>query len=114
MSIEYAKETTRRMGPGVRRDDGGKSGGPQTFMRFLYLAGLTHLAFKRGFFHLADVAVRMRPPKRDDAMTLSDEVDATEKLTSRLRDADAVTAELFSDVIGTVCRRFPSFGQPNK
>jgi hypothetical protein len=47
-------------------------------------------------------------------MTLSDEVDATEKLTSRLRDADAVTAELFSDVIGTVCRRFPSFGQPNK
>ena len=32
----------------------------------------------------------------------------------RLRDADAVTAELISEVIGARCRRFPSMGQTEK
>jgi hypothetical protein len=56
----------------------------------------------------------MRPPKRDNAMPFPDQnADAT-KLPARLRDANAVTAELLSDVIATVCRRFPSLGQPEK
>jgi hypothetical protein len=33
---------------------------------------------------------------------------------ARLRDADAVTADLMSDVIGAACRRFPSMGQSEK
>ena len=47
-------------------------------------------------------------------MLFPDEIDAAAKLPDRLRDAEGVTAELFSDVIGAACRRFPSFGQPNK
>lgn len=36
------------------------------------------------------------------------------ELGDRLRDADAVTADLMSDVIGAACRRFPSMGQSEK
>ena len=36
------------------------------------------------------------------------------ELDDRLRDADAVTAELISEVIGETCRRFPSMGQTEK
>jgi hypothetical protein len=36
------------------------------------------------------------------------------KLSDRLRNADAATAGLFADVIGTTCRRFPSTGQTKK
>jgi hypothetical protein len=36
------------------------------------------------------------------------------ELNDRLRNAEAVTAELLSDVIGTTCRRFPSMGQNGK
>jgi hypothetical protein len=43
-------------------------------------------------------------PERPDSSELSD----------RLRNADAATAELFADVIGTTCRRFPSTGQTEK
>jgi hypothetical protein len=32
----------------------------------------------------------------------------------RLREAHAMTADLFSDLIGKACRRFPSAGQPAK
>ena len=35
-------------------------------------------------------------------------------LPDRLRDANAVTPELLSGVIGPLCRRFPSVGQPQK
>jgi hypothetical protein len=35
-------------------------------------------------------------------------------LPDRLRDADAVTAELISGIIESVCRRFPSIGQAGK
>ena len=36
------------------------------------------------------------------------------ELGDRLRDADTVTADLLSDVIGAACRRFPSMGQSEK
>ncbi|MDE2603071.1 MAG: hypothetical protein KGL62_11985 [Bradyrhizobium sp.] len=44
------------------------------------------------------------PGNHDDAADLPD----------RLRDAKAVTSELLSSVIASVCRRFPSVGQPEK
>jgi hypothetical protein len=36
------------------------------------------------------------------------------ELADRLREADAATAELLSQIIGEVCRRFPSAGQTEK
>ncbi len=36
------------------------------------------------------------------------------ELVERLRNADAVTADIMSDVIGETCRRFPSLGQSEK
>src|SRR6266851_1728976 len=36
------------------------------------------------------------------------------ELVDRLRDADAVTAELMSEIISRACRRFPSQGQSGK
>lgn len=36
------------------------------------------------------------------------------ELGERLRSADAVTADIMSDVVGQACRRFPSFGQSEK
>jgi hypothetical protein len=44
---------------------------------------------------------------------LSDYRDPSE-LSERLRNADAVTADLVADVIGATCRRFPSAGQTEK
>jgi hypothetical protein len=38
----------------------------------------------------------------------------SDDLNERLRNADAVTAELMSEVIGASCRRFPSIGQTVK
>src|ERR1700712_2851302 len=35
-------------------------------------------------------------------------------LNDRLRDADAVTAKLMSELVGTTCRRYPSVGQAAK
>jgi hypothetical protein len=35
-------------------------------------------------------------------------------LSNRLRDADAVTADFMTDIIGQACRRFPSLGQNHK
>src|SRR5450432_4139961 len=43
---------------------------------------------------------------------LSDQLPA--ELGDRLRSADAVTAELISDLINGTCRRFPSQGQGGK
>jgi hypothetical protein len=43
----------------------------------------------------------------------SEPLDALE-LNDRLRDANAITAELFSAVISAACRRFPSAGQAEK
>ena len=36
------------------------------------------------------------------------------ELGGRLRDADAVTAEVMADIISQTCRRFPSLGQSGK
>jgi hypothetical protein len=36
------------------------------------------------------------------------------QLDDRLRDADAVTPELISEIVGETCRRFPSIGQSEK
>jgi hypothetical protein len=44
---------------------------------------------------------------------LSEQRDPGE-LSDRLRDAQAVTAELLSEIIGETCRRFPSMGQTAK
>jgi hypothetical protein len=44
---------------------------------------------------------------------LSEHHDPAE-LNDRIRDADTVTAELISEVIGARCRRFPSMGQTEK
>lgn len=44
------------------------------------------------------------PSEHDDALDLSD----------RLRNANAVTAELLAGVISAVCRRFRTAGQPEK
>jgi hypothetical protein len=38
----------------------------------------------------------------------------SDALSARLRDADAVTTELLSEIIRGVCRRFPSLGQSGK
>ena len=35
-------------------------------------------------------------------------------LSDRIRDATAVTPKLMSDLVAGVCRRFPSFGPPEK
>jgi hypothetical protein len=47
-------------------------------------------------------------------MPLLSEIRDPRELSDRLRDAHAVTAELMSEVIGEVCRRFPSMGQSEK
>jgi hypothetical protein len=47
-------------------------------------------------------------------MLLLSEKHNTPDLDDRLRDSDAVTAELISEVIGARCRRFPSMGQAEK
>ena len=36
------------------------------------------------------------------------------ELGDRLRDADAVTAEVMADIVSQTCRRFPSLGQSGK
>jgi hypothetical protein len=46
-------------------------------------------------------------------LPLSDHHDAG-LLSDRLRDADAVTAKLMSELVGTTCRRYPSVGQAAK
>jgi hypothetical protein len=47
-------------------------------------------------------------------MSLLAEIQNPAELGDRLRSADAVTAEIMSDVIGQTCRRFPSFEQNEK
>jgi hypothetical protein len=47
-------------------------------------------------------------------MPYAREYDDALDLPGRLRDANAMTAELLSGVISAVCRRFPSTGQPEK
>jgi hypothetical protein len=46
-------------------------------------------------------------------LQVSENQDSRE-LDDRLRSADAVTAELISEVIGARCRRFPSMGQTER
>ena len=47
-------------------------------------------------------------------MLLPSEHQDRSDLVARLRDANAVTTDLISDVIGQACRRFPSLGQSEK
>ena len=47
-------------------------------------------------------------------MPLPSDIRDPGELSDRLRDADAVTAGLMSEVIGEACRRFPSMGQSEK
>src|SRR5258708_3395236 len=47
-------------------------------------------------------------------MLLPSEHPDARELGDRLRDADGVTAELMSEIIGATCRRFPSLGQTEK
>jgi hypothetical protein len=47
-------------------------------------------------------------------MPYAREYDDAFDLPGRLRDANTMTAELLAGVIGAVCRRFPSAGQPEK
>jgi hypothetical protein len=47
-------------------------------------------------------------------MLFCSERPGTADLGVRLRTADAVTAEIISDVIGQTCRRFPPLGQSEK
>jgi hypothetical protein len=47
-------------------------------------------------------------------MTLLSQHHDPGELGDRLREAHAVTAELMSQIIGGVCRRFPSLGQTGK
>jgi hypothetical protein len=47
-------------------------------------------------------------------MSLLSEHHDSRGIGGRLRDANAVTAELVSQVIGETCRRFPSIGQTAK
>ena len=47
-------------------------------------------------------------------MPLSTEQRDFDALSDRLRDADAVTAKLMSELVGTTCRRHPSVGQAAK
>jgi hypothetical protein len=56
----------------------------------------------------------MRPQKRDDAMPFASEYHDPLELSVRLRNAGALTAELFSGVIKTACRRFPLLPQAEK
>src|ERR1700712_4008953 len=47
-------------------------------------------------------------------MSLLAETQNPAELGERLRNADTVTADIMSDVIGQACRRFPSLGQNEK
>jgi hypothetical protein len=47
-------------------------------------------------------------------MSLLAETQNPADLGARLRNANAVTADIMSDVIGQACRRFPSLGQSEK
>jgi hypothetical protein len=47
-------------------------------------------------------------------MSLLAEIQNPAELGERLRSADAVTADIMSDVVGQACRRFPSLGQSEK
>jgi hypothetical protein len=47
-------------------------------------------------------------------MSLLSEHSEPRELSDRLRDTDAVTAELMSEIVGERCRRFPSMGQTEK
>jgi hypothetical protein len=47
-------------------------------------------------------------------MSIAAEDDDFSKLAGSLRDASAITSALIESIIGTVCRRFPSAGQPGK
>ena len=84
-------------------------------MKSLYFGALPHLVFKWRFDHLAWCGRRSRAQlKRDTAMLALSEHREPTGLNDRLRNAQTVSDELMSDIIGEACRRFPSAGQTEK
>ena len=53
-------------------------------------------------------------PTRDDAMPLLAERCDFDTLNDRLRNADAMTAKLMSELVAATCRRYPAIGQVGK
>jgi hypothetical protein len=53
-------------------------------------------------------------PTRDDAMPLLAERCDFDTLNDRLRNADAMTAKLMSELVATTCRRYPAIGRAGK
>jgi hypothetical protein len=53
-------------------------------------------------------------PTRDDAMPLLTERCDFDTLNDRLRNADAMTAKLMSELVAATCRRYPAIGQAGK
>ncbi len=81
-------------------------------MKSLYFGALSHLVFKWRFGHLGLRNAAL--PIRDDAMPLLMEHRDFNAIDQRLRDANAVTEKLMSQLIGATCRRYPSIGQAAK
>jgi len=83
-------------------------------MTFLYRRGRPRLVFKCVPIHLAGQPPSAAQPVRDITMRAETlHLDPT-GLSDRLGKANAVTPKLMSDLVAGVCRRFPSFGQPEK
>jgi hypothetical protein len=81
-------------------------------MKSLYFGALSHLVFKWRFGHLGLRNAAL--PIRDDAMPLLMEHRDFNAIDQRLRDANAVTEKLMSQLVGATCRRYPSIGQAAK
>src|SRR6476469_979412 len=82
-------------------------------MRSLFFGTLAHLAFKWRFDHLRGCGADCSRALGDVAMAAFPEHDPLE-LNDRLRDANAMTAELMAEVIGQACQRFPLMGESEK
>src|ERR1700738_1352728 len=103
-----------QIGPAVRRGDP-VGGVPHVFMRSLCFEGPPLLVSNGILVILARFGCGSWPCLMGDAtmLLLSEHPNAYE-LGDRLHDADIVTAELMSAIIGQTCRRFPSLGQTER
>jgi hypothetical protein len=82
-------------------------------MKSLFFGRPAHLAFKWRFDHLRGCGSDCSRALGDVAMAAFPEHDLLE-LNERLRDADAMTAELMAEVIDQACQRFPLMGESEK
>jgi hypothetical protein len=83
-------------------------------MKSLFLGTVPHLVFNGVLPNLGVRSQFAAKPKRDTAMLALSKYHEHGELTDRLRDAQAVTAALISDVIDEACRRLPSIGRTGK